>query len=176
MSVWDFSQVHPLCKVNLLTAVTVIVTNIVELGTSNKHCSGEIQGEVEVRYYQNKWEEFSWLELDEFSQGAFVNCVKKWTLQKAKQTGGAWITKPFKAWKMPKKKEMWEHSKSEQHRHACVAAHQVQTTGTIITQFHRVRHRKQDSYQVANSLHSLFSPKLYCSHNQLLFHLWWREP
>ena len=33
---------------------------------------------------------------------------------------------------------MREHSNSEQHRHPCLTAHQVQTTGSIITQFQAI--------------------------------------
>ena len=61
----------------------------------------------------------------------FVKSVKKLGHSKGR-TGGAWVTKPS----MEKgQKKMREHSKSEQHRHACLAAHQVQTPGSIITQF-----------------------------------------
>ena len=33
---------------------------------------------------------------------------------------------------------MRQHSKSEQHRHACLGANEAQTTGSIITQFQAV--------------------------------------
>ena len=127
---------HLLHKVKLLTADDNDSDNsIVEPDPSKMHCSGGSRTKVKVRCYQKKREEeFPWL--------GFL-CKEGKTTSTFQRPN--WRSVGYQT----SKKKMREHFKSEQQHHACLAAHQAQTTGSIIAQFQAISQSERQKNRTA---------------------------
>ena len=92
------------------------------------------------RKYNTKWEkDFSWLEYDEDSKGAFCKVCRK-SGKSLQRTGGVWVTKPFTNWKKAVEK-MKAHEKSDLHSQAnlaALAAEGALREGSIVQQLQKV--------------------------------------
>ena len=64
------------------------------------HCSAKSKKISTQQKYNKKWEkDFLWLEYDHHYQVAFCKVCRKQDPQSLQNTGGVWVTKPFKNWK-----------------------------------------------------------------------------
>ena len=107
-------------------------------GPSKKQCS--ISASTSVRKYSKKWEkEFSWLQYDEDSEGAFCKICRTFGSSSMQHSRGVWITTPFTNWKKAVDR-MRAHEKSSVHTNATQAALDAQLTmqqGSVLQQLQK---------------------------------------